>query len=56
MDFLEELLTYDCPISGKKRVAGKYDEEIDMGPNKFHGCILKVSLEFLHIIHFFHFG
>ena len=44
-EFLEELLTYDCPISGTKRVAGKYDNEIDMGPNKFHGCILKLSLE-----------
>ena len=34
---------YPAPFPG---ACCELTHQIDMGPNKFHGCILKVSLEF----------
>ena len=39
MDFLMELLTYECPVSGKKRTAGKYDVDDQEQTEKSHGSI-----------------
>ena len=39
MDLLVDLLTYDCPYSGRKRVAGQYDEGIETEPTtKLPSC------------------
>lgn len=47
MEILEELLTYKCPYSGRKRVAGQYDDEgTEMRQTtKFHSCSVKLSCD-----------
>lgn len=35
---IEELLTYDCPVSGRKRTAGVYEKD-DGETTKSHCCI-----------------
>ena len=41
-----DLLTYECPYSGRKRVAGQYGEGIETGPTtKFRSCSVKLSLD-----------
>ena len=50
MDLLVDLLTYDCPYSGRKRVAGQYDEGIETEPTtKLPSCsvFFDVSTDFL---------
>lgn len=37
-DFLVELLTYDCPYTGKKRVAGSYDSPDKLPAAKYLFC------------------